>query len=379
MNLIEYSSFEKSIFFLSSIPCRGYYTFIITTFLMCIMCLGWTIYAPMDDTIKITATLRPKYAVSSIRCISSGEINNKNYINGQHVTKNQFLFSLDVTTHQINIKHIKEKIDVVENTIVMQTALLDTIQTNTLPKVSQSSETYIRSAAYIYEKKQYESTILDAETKLIRAKQQPSTFIIQQEIQDLQNHYNQLILQYEAWKNNQIIQANESYNQLTTEKNNLLSQLSDLERIVKNAIVMAPIDGYISEVKPLNTGDYIFSGEEIIRIIPTTTSNLKAELYVPSADIARIKKGDIVRIRFPGLPPSRYGQLQTTVNLVPPDFTLQEDGKAMFIVEADIHTPYLISKEGTQIMLQAGIAAEGRIVTERSTILHMILRKLDFL
>ena len=253
------------------------------------------------------------------------------------------------------------------------------IQTNTLPEISQNSESYIRSAAYIYEKKQYESTILDAETKLIRAKRQPSTFIIQQEIQDLQNHYNQLVLQYEAWKNNQIIQANESYKQLTTEKNTLLSQLSDLERIVKNAIVMAPIDGYISEVKPLNTGDYIFSGEEIIRIIPTTTSNLKAELYVPSADIARIKKGDIVRIRFPGLHPSRYGQLQTTVNLVPPDFTLQEDGKAMFIVEADIHTPYLISKEGTKIMLQAGITAEGRIVTEQSTVLHMILRKLDFL
>ena len=139
-------------------------------------------YAPMDDTIKITATLRPKYAVSSIRCISSGEINNKNYINGQHVTKNQFLFSLDVTTYQIDIKHVKERIDIVENTIVVQTALLDTIQTNTLPEISQNSESYIRSAAYIYEKKQYESTILDAETKLIRAKRQPSTFIIQQEI-----------------------------------------------------------------------------------------------------------------------------------------------------------------------------------------------------
>lgn len=57
--------------------------------------------------------------------------------------------------------------------------------------------------------------------------------------------------------------------------------------------------------------------------------------------------GNSVKIRFLGLPPSRYGQIETNISLI-----------ANFI---------------------PGITAEAKISTEKTTVMKMLLRKLDFI
>lgn len=57
-------------------------------------------------------------------------------------------------------------------------------------------------------------------------------------------------------------------------------------------------------VTKLNTGDYIFAGEEILRIIPQNEEKLKAKIYIDPSYIARVKVGNPVKIKFQGLPPS---------------------------------------------------------------------------
>ena len=70
--------------------------------------------------------------------------------------------------------------------------------------------------------------------------------------------------------------------------------------------------------------------------------------------------------------------VETQVQIVPPDVTYQ-NGNAVFLVEAQIDSPYLIAKNGQTAKLIPGITAEGRIVTDRSTVMQMVLRKLDFI
>lgn len=135
----------------------------------------------------------------------------------------------------------------------------------------------------------------------------------------------------------------------------------------------------LQKQKKVNQGDYILAGEEIIKIVPEDNQALIAELYVDPSYVARIKVGNGVKIKFPGLPPSRYGQIETEVSLVPPDVSLSPEGQPIFIVEAKIKDPYLKTKTGQTARLIPGITAEGRIITERSTVMQMVLRKLDFM
>ena len=143
-------------------------------------------------------------------------------------------------------------------------------------------------------------------------------------------------------------------------------------------MLYAPISGRIFETAKLNTGDYLLAGEEVLRIVPQNGEKLKADIYVDSNYIARIKTGNPVKIKFPGLPPSRYGMVETEVSVIPPDAT-NLNGTAVFVVEAEIESPYLTAKNGQTAKLIPGISAKGRIITERSTVMQMVMRKLDFI
>ena len=115
----------------------------------------------------------------------------------------------------------------------------------------------------------------------------------------------------------------------------------------------------ITEVKKMNCGDYIMAGEEVLRIVPEGSSTLKAELYVDPAYVARVSVGNPVKIRFPGLPPSRYGQIETSVSIIPPDCTLLSTGTPVFVAEAPVSEPYLVSKNGKRALPLPGGTSIG--------------------
>ena len=267
---------------------------------------------------------------------------------------------------------------IIEQDIFINDTLLQTINTDTFPKLEKHTNAYIKSAAYMYEKQRLESVIDDSKKLLEREKAKPESLRIPQVIQDLESRYNQNQLSFYTWKNNQLSEVLSFQKQLNNSKNTMESRIVELNRIIKNATINAPITGRIIETLKLNNGDYILAGEEIIKIVPDNSSMLKAALLVDPAYVARVKVGNLVKIKFPGLPPSRYGQIETSVSIVPPDVDLST-GQPVFIVEAPILEDFLISTDGQIAQLIPGITAEGRIITERSTVMRMLLRKLDFI
>lgn len=379
MHLLDYKSFRKTTAFFMLQPCRAMYGFILTIFITCAAVFLWAFFAPMDDMIKTSVVLRPEGAVSSVRCMSGGEVTEERYVNGQQVSEGDLLFTLDTSATEEELS--AERMQLLKTSGDIQTAqtLLSVMKTGTFPDVPKQSDAYVRSAAYLYEKKRYEAVIQDVKTKLEREKDKPASLAVPQNIQDLQTQYDQNVLQYDTWRNTQLTQTLETYKQLQTVQNSTKSRISELERAVRNGTLYAPISGRLTEIKKMNIGDYVMTGEEILRIIPEDTTALKADLYVDPAYIARVAVGDPVKIRFPGLPPARYGQLETTISLIPPDCTVLPTGAAVFIAEAEIKEPYLTAKNGRKAQLLSGITAEGRIITERNTVMHMILRKLDFI
>lgn len=378
MHLKTFDDMQKTSVFFMLKPTNAIYGFIVTICILIVAILLWSILAPMDDVVKGTVLLRPNEAVSSIKCITNGELAEKYFENDKIVEKGDLLFSLDSTSYKSQLESYKKEQIKNQNDNLINEHLLETIETMIIPELPTTSDVYIKCSAYYTEYQRYENGIKDIKIKIEREENKPESLKIPQTIQDLQSDLNQNELAFETWKSNQKLQVLENKKQLETAKNTLESRITEIERIIKNSTIYAPISGRISEIAKFNKGDYILAGEEILRIVPQNSEKLKAEIYIDPNYVARIKTGNPVKIKFPGLPPSRYGIIETKITIVPPDISYVND-HPIFIAEAEIENPYLVAKNGQTAKLIPGITAEGRIITDRSTVMQMVLRKLDFM
>lgn len=379
MYLKTFDEMKKTSVFFMLKPVNAIYGFIVTVCVAILAVIIWAVFAPMDDVVKGTVLLRPSQAVSSIKCVTSGELYSKNFENDDVVQAGDLLFSLDTSALIRELESYKAAQKKNEEDTVIYTTLLQTIKSGRITGVEKGSNAFLKSNSYLLEKSRYEAMQEEAESKYVIERDAPSALRVPQTVKELENQFRQSKLTYETWLSNQNIQANEKVASLKIERNNIETRLSELERAIKNSTIYAPISGRISEVTKRNRGDYILAGEEVLKIVPQDGDSLRADVYVDSSYIARVKVGDPIRIKFPGLAPSRYGMVETEVSLVPPDVTLSQSGQAFFVVEAVIDNPYLSTKQGQIAKLLPGISAEARIVTDRSTALQMVLRKLDFI
>lgn len=379
MYLKTFDELQKTSAFFMLKPAKAVYGFIITVCVSIVAVLIWASISPIDEVIRAEVLLRPTETVSSIKCVVSGELAEKNFKNDDFVQAGELLFSLDTAVYETELAAYKKEREKNLNEIFENQILLETMETEKKPAANTTSDAVIKSLAYITEFKRYQNLIEEAKIKLEREENAPPALKIPQNIEDLKLQLTRQELSFEAWKNSQKIQALEQKKQLQAANSSVESRISELERAVKNSTIYAPISGRVSEVKKVNVGDYILSGEEIARIIPQNSESLKAELYINPSHIARVKVGNPVKIKFPGLPPSRYGMTETEISLVPPDVSLNNSGQPVFIAEAVIHEPELKTKHAQTAMLIPGMTAEARIITDRSTVLQMILRKLDFM
>ncbi len=382
MNLKTFEDMQKTSAFFMLKPANAIYGFVITIFVSIVVILVWAIFAPMDDVVKASVLLRPAEAVSSIKCVTSGELSEKYFENDDLVNEGDLLFSLDTASYKSQLETYKAEIIKNQNEIFVNNQLLQTIEANKMPDLVgaevDASDAFIKCSAYLTEFLRYQTGISDLQTKLNREKSKPQSLKVPQTIQDLETELNQNQLAFESWKNSQKLTAIENQKNLESAKKSLESRIAEIDRLIKNSTIYAPISGRISEITKLNPGDYLLAGEEILRIVPQNSESLKADIYVDPSYIARVKNGNPVKIKFPGLPPSCYGMVESQVAIVPPDVSYV-NGQPVFIAEAEIENPYLTTKNGQTAKLIPGITAEGRIVTDRSTVMQMVLRKLDFM
>lgn len=378
MYLKTFEDMQKTSVFFMLKPINAIYAFILTVCISIAAIILWAIFAPMDDVVKASVLLRPSSAISSVKCVTNGQILSKNFENDDCVKKGDLLFCLDTTVYETELEAYKKELLKNQNDYFINQTFLQAIESEKLPAINFNSDAYIKANSYITELHRYQTVVSDSKIKLEREQKKPESIIIPQNIIDLENLLNQNELLFESWKNNQKITALETKKSLQSVKNSIESHITEIERAIKNSTICAPISGRISEITKLNIGDYLLAGEEVLRIVPQDDESLKADIQIDPSYVARVKVGDPIRIKFPGLPPSRYGMIETTISLVPPDVTYL-NGNAVFIAEAQIDSPYLRAKNGQTARLIPGIIAEGRIVTDQSTILKMVLRKLDFM
>lgn len=151
----------------------------------------------------------------------------------------------------------------------------------------------------------------------------------------------------------------------------LQSELASAQLALQHTTITAPVAGTVTTLQVRSAGAVLQAGQTIATIMPRG-ARLLVEAHVPNKDIAFIEKGMVAKLKFDAFPFQDYGIVDGTVIEVSPDAQTNSDSSSFYkVMIAPGQTE--IGTKGRNVPLRPGLALTAEIVTERKTILALIL------
>jgi len=151
----------------------------------------------------------------------------------------------------------------------------------------------------------------------------------------------------------------------------LQSEIAAAELMLQHTTLTAPVSGIVTTIGVRGSGEVLQPGQTIATIAPTG-AQLIVEALVPNKDIAFIEKGLPAKLKFDAFPFQDYGIVEATVIDVSPDAQVDKAlGSFYKVTIAPGKTE--IAAKGKNVPLRPGLAVTAEIITERKSILSLLL------
>lgn len=162
---------------------------------------------------------------------------------------------------------------------------------------------------------------------------------------------------------------NKELNETLAKMNSLKSTQIGLNDAVSQAVIKSPVEGVIQRIL-INTGNAVVTpGTKIIEIIPKNVE-LVVEAKILPKDIAFIKIGQDVSLKFDAYDYAIYGGLKAKVSNISADTVTDDKDKTFYIIQ-------IKSSENTNdIKILPGMVAQADIIIGKRTILQFIINPL---
>ncbi|MCF0124333.1 MAG: HlyD family efflux transporter periplasmic adaptor subunit, partial [Treponema sp.] len=182
---------------------------------------------------------------------------------------------------------------------------------------------------------------------------------------------------FESWLETQKIQLRENIAANNEKLQNCQIEIMKIEQIISQSQVYSPVSGYISEIKKIQVGDFLYDGTEILNIVPDIDS-LNCVAYVPASKISKITIGQEVIVQIDDLPWTKYGKLIGTVGLIPPDAIQSTDisYEKNFPVIVNLSQNFLQDRKKKKVYLHVGTSTKVKIKVSQNTIFEKFLQSL---
>ena len=151
----------------------------------------------------------------------------------------------------------------------------------------------------------------------------------------------------------------------------LQSEIFSAELALQHTTITAPVGGVVTMVGLRGSGEVLQSGQTIATIAPGG-AQLVVEGRVANKDIALIEKGLTAKLKFDAFPFQDYGVVEGTVIDVSPDAQVDKDLGSFYKVMIAPREREIVVKD-RKIALRPGLALTAEIVTERKSIMSLIL------
>jgi len=132
--------------------------------------------------------------------------------------------------------------------------------------------------------------------------------------------------QKEKYINNWVREAGERLTTVQQDIATAVQQLASAQRRRSLVVLRAPEDGVVLELGQRSIGSVAKEAEPLITLVPMG-NRIEAEVDVDSADVARLRVGDEVRVKLDALPYQRHGTIAGTLRVITEN-SFQDDKNA---------------------------------------------------
>lgn len=343
-----------------------------------IITLLWICFAEMDQTVKASGILRLKTNTSIGKAAYSGTVKSKKFKSGSRIKKGDILLILetaDIEEDKTNTENEIHRLNKEINNLLSYEKAVHSDKNN-VPLEQAIAKA--RAEIYFAKKEKLRIFYEEAKEEYAHEKELPYSMKTKKSLSSLFDKFKIAELDYKTFSAQEIINIESEKNLLTQKLESAKKTLTRLNKEIYESKIISPLNGTVEELIRINEGDYIFSGTEILRIIPDMIEELKAELIISDKDIAELKIGMEVNLKFTALPPSEYGVLKGIITNISNDSFNNQNASSFFLVDTDILSSSLKNNEQKEVKLKPGMSTEAHIIIKRKTIIKFILEKLDF-
>lgn len=151
----------------------------------------------------------------------------------------------------------------------------------------------------------------------------------------------------------------------------LQSEITAAELSLQHTTITAPVGGQITTLEVRSAGAVMQPGQTVATIAPAG-ARLVVEAQVPNKDIAFVEKGLPAKLKFDAFPFQDYGSVEGTVIEVSPDAQFDKELGSFYKVKIAPQQTEIAAK-GKRVPLRPGLTLSAEIITERKSILSLIL------
>jgi HlyD family secretion protein len=184
--------------------------------------------------------------------------------------------------------------------------------------------------------------------------------------------------QKEKYINNWVREAGERLTQVQQQISTETQKLASAERRRSLVVLRAPADGVVLELGQRSIGSVAKEAEPLVTLVPSG-NKIEAEVDVDSADVARLRVGDPVRVKLEALPFQRHGTIDGVVRVITensfqpeknaaPAPSKDPDGKASFFRARVALGPVTLQDVPKDFRLIPGMTTTAEILVGKRTI-----------
>lgn len=355
----------------------GIFSSVISIICLLALCTtAWLILGKKEEVVRASGMVRPIENVSFVKSFTAGKIQNIHFTSGQYVEKGAILLSIDDTVAQKERQNLEDLMIKIEQKIKDTEACIVSAEKDLMLVPFERKIAYKRMENYFSVKTNLEKA-LELNSRIFEEeKALPDFSLANQKIELLNLNVEKSKRDLEQYKNSFFHSLLSEKESLEFQKENLSNSIFKMEESLKLFTVYAPISGEVQEISSLNCGDNVFSGQEILKIVPSSSENIRVVLRLPSSKAGLVREDMKVRLKFPAFPHHEFGSLDGQVETILPDVFLgAKSSEYAVFVKLDGNT--LPDKKGMAHFLKVGLDAEASIITETGSILSFILKRLE--
>lgn len=383
--------------------------------------LLWAYIAPIDQVVRGEGKVIPYGKLQVVQALDGGVIQNVEVNEGDFVRKGQVLLRIDPTRFLSNLEENNSQYDALEAKSVRLKALLENREFQFPESLLRKNDSLIQNEKILYETslQEFEQSMsgfekriqqkmegvesskseLRQNEKLLEINNREITFtlpllksgavsqldIMQLErqaleikglierttsaIKRIESEISEEVNIKEETKLKYINSWNKELNETLAKMNGLKSTQIGLNDAVSKAVITSPVEGVIQRML-ISTGNAVVTpGTKIMEIVPRNV-DLVVEAKIQPKDIAFIKVGQEVNLKFDAYDYAIFGGVKAQVNNISADTVTDEKDKTYYIVK-------IKSKEvDGDITILPGMVAHADIVIGEKTILQFIINPL---